>query len=104
MANHHAKYWCRSYTHPRCGSSKPSPQVLDARAAKHSARRDKILMCAILRVWLAHVRGKEVNRQRNQNLLSWSFLVWKKKVAQNRQQEGDLQYIALESNLQLICT
>ncbi|KAL9715093.1 hypothetical protein Ac2012v2_001752 [Leucoagaricus gongylophorus] len=78
--------------------------VLDARAAKHSARRDKILMCAILRVWLAHVRGKEVNRQRNQNLLSWSFLVWKKKVAQNRQQEELAAIFYQKTSIRVIST
>lgn len=61
--------------------------ALEARADKHSARRDKILACAILRVWIAHVRGREVDRQREQKLLLRSFLTWKKKMVQNRQQE-----------------
>ncbi|KAJ3573974.1 hypothetical protein NP233_g2079 [Leucocoprinus birnbaumii] len=61
--------------------------ALVARADKHSARRDKILACAILRVWIAHVRGKEMDRQRDQKLLYCSFLAWKKAVIQNRQRE-----------------
>lgn len=104
MANRHPKYWCRSHLYSGRRSSQPSLQALDARADKHSIRRDKILMCAIFRVWLAHVRGREVIRQRDQKLLYSRFLAWKKKVARNRQREGNLQHIAPESNFQLICT
>lgn len=104
MANPHPKYWCRSHLYSRRRSSQPSLQALDARADKHSIRRDKILMCAIFRVWLAHVREREVTRQRDQKLLYSRFLAWKKKVLRNRQREGNLQHTAPKPNSQLICT
>ncbi|KXN82057.1 hypothetical protein AN958_03215 [Leucoagaricus sp. SymC.cos] len=61
--------------------------ALETRADKHSARRDKILACAVLRVWLAHVRGREVDRQRDKKVLYLAFSTWKKKIVTNRYQE-----------------
>jgi len=55
-------------------------------------------MCAIFRVWLAHVREREVTRQRDQKLLYSRFLAWKKKVVRNRQREGNLQHTAPKPN------
>ncbi|KAF9453199.1 hypothetical protein P691DRAFT_801539 [Macrolepiota fuliginosa MF-IS2] len=61
--------------------------ALETRADKHAARQDKILACAVLKVWLAHVRGREVDRQRDKKMLYRTYTTWKDQVLQNRKRE-----------------
>jgi protein SFI1 len=59
-----------------------------ARADKHAARQDKIFACAVLGVWLAHVRSREVERQRDKKILHQSWLIWKRCIIQNIKRDG----------------
>jgi protein SFI1 len=59
-----------------------------ARADKHAARQDKIFACAVLEVWLTHVRSREVDRQRDKKILHQSWLIWKRRITQSIKREG----------------
>ncbi|XP_006458182.1 hypothetical protein AGABI2DRAFT_115192 [Agaricus bisporus var. bisporus H97] len=63
-------------------------QALVVRADKHAARQDKIFACAVLEVWLAHVRSREVDRQRDKKIMYQSWLIWKRCMIQNMKRNG----------------
>lgn len=63
---------------------------MENRAIKHAARRDDVMVRAIMRIWKAHERGKLMTRVRAMRLLKQAWGVWKRRMEEYREREGTL--------------
>lgn len=61
---------------------------MENRAVKHAARREDVLVRAIMRIWKAHERGKLLTRVRSMRLLKQAWSVWKRRMEEQREREG----------------
>ena len=61
---------------------------MESRAMKHLARRDDVLVRAIMRIWKARERGRLLVRVQALRLLKQAWAVWKRRVEEQREREG----------------
>ena len=57
---------------------------MERRATKHLARRDDVLVRAIMRIWKAHERGKLLTRVRALRVMKQAWLVWRRRMEEQR--------------------
>jgi hypothetical protein len=57
---------------------------------KYVARQDHILICAVLRVWRARMRGKRLERFKTSQIMRNTWSVWKSQY-QHRQAQLSIQ-------------
>ncbi len=63
-------------------------QAMENRAVKHAARREDVLVRAIMRIWKAHERGKLLTRVRSLRILKQTWSLWKRRMEEQREREG----------------
>ena len=63
-------------------------QALERKADRHVTRQDDLLLRAVLRIWRAHERGKQLERYRASKLLKQKWTVWQLHIRDLRYQES----------------
>ena len=63
---------------------------MENRAVKHAARREDVLVRAIMRIWKAHERGRLLTRVRAIRLLRQAWAVWKRRMEEQKEGDGQL--------------
>ncbi|KAI0721662.1 hypothetical protein C8T65DRAFT_800148 [Cerioporus squamosus] len=62
-------------------------RAMENRAVKHAARREDVLVRAIMRIWKAHERGKLLTRVRSLRVLKQAWAIWKRRMEEQRERE-----------------
>ncbi|KAM5538990.1 hypothetical protein V8D89_007213 [Ganoderma adspersum] len=62
-------------------------QAMEHRAAKHVARRNDVLVRAIMRIWKAHERGQLLTRVRAMRVLKLAWAQWRRRMEEQRERE-----------------
>ncbi|KAH9946207.1 uncharacterized protein BXZ73DRAFT_86381 [Epithele typhae] len=71
----------------RWKASRIRVRAMEHRAMKHSARRDDVLIRAIMRIWKAHERGHLLTRVRTLRMIKQAWQVWKRRVEELKERE-----------------
>jgi hypothetical protein len=58
------------------------------RAVKHLARKDEVLVHAIMRVWKARERGKLLERVKTARIVKDAWAIWKRRIREQRDRES----------------
>lgn len=61
---------------------------MEARATKHIARQDDLLVRAVARVWKAHERGRLLERVKAVRLVQDTWTAWKQRMQTQKGLEG----------------
>ena len=70
---------------------------MERRGAKHVARRNDVLVRAIMRIWKAHERGPLLTRVRAMRVLKLAWAQWRRRMEEQREREGHFPSIYLVS-------
>ncbi|RDX56891.1 hypothetical protein OH76DRAFT_1370055 [Lentinus brumalis] len=62
-------------------------RAMENRAVKHAARREDVLVRAIMRIWKAHERGKLLTRVRSLCIIKQTWSLWKRRMEEQRERE-----------------
>ncbi len=77
-------------------------QAMENRAAKYVARRNDVLVRAIMRIWKAHERGQLLTRVRAMRVLKLAWTQWRRRMEEQREREGRSVSLHLICNPSLI--
>ena len=64
---------------------------MEIRGQRYLVRQDAVLMRAIMRVWIAHERGKRFEHMRSAKLQQNAWRIWNQRLEAHRQAERELQ-------------
>ncbi|RPD79963.1 hypothetical protein L226DRAFT_550172 [Lentinus tigrinus ALCF2SS1-7] len=82
----------------RWKGAKARIRVMEDRAVKHAARREDVVVRAIMRIWKAHERGKLLTRVRSLRLLKQAWSVWKRRMEEYKEREEMAQLFRMQSS------
>ena len=68
---------------------------MEHRASKHVARRNDVLVRAIMRIWKAHERGQLLTRVRAMRVLKLAWTQWRRRMEEQREREGHSSFVDL---------
>jgi len=64
-------------------------QALEAKAVRHVARQDDVLLRAVCKVWKAHERGRLLVQVRKVRLIQNTWVLWKQRMRSLAVMEGN---------------
>ncbi len=65
-----------------------SAQLRERRAIKHVARRDIVLVGAMMHIWQTQERCKLLTRVRSLRVLKYAWAVWKRRMEEQKERDG----------------
>ncbi|KAF9653101.1 hypothetical protein BDM02DRAFT_3159997 [Thelephora ganbajun] len=77
-------------------------RALERKADRHVTRQDDLLLRAVLRIWRAHERGKQLERYRAVKLLKQKWTVWQLHIRDLRYQENKALAFSVRANSSVV--
>ncbi|KIJ44105.1 hypothetical protein M422DRAFT_252597 [Sphaerobolus stellatus SS14] len=79
-------------------------RALEVREDKYTKRRDRLLLRAVIRVWIARERGQLLDRVRHARLMSDAFTVWRHRLKEQGASQNVAVNFADHSSRQLLAS